>query len=188
MLHRPSGSNKGLPARFAEARRAGEAGISIVELLVGAGILTMSLSVLLGFLSFTITAASLVKQQTQATALAQGALEAVRNFRDGVAWNADDPQNQYDGLGRMQTGVPYHAQVSQDIPPKWQLLSGAEAMGVFARTIVFENAQRDVDNNIVQAGGIEDSDTKKVTVTVSWQAKAATQEIALVSYLTNWKQ
>lgn len=179
MLRHPSGSNKYLPV---------QAGISIVELLVGAGILTMSLSALLGFLSFTITATSFVKQQTQAITLAEGALEAVKNFRDGTAWNADDPQNQYDGLGRVQTGVPYHVQVSQDVPPRWQLLSGGETMGIFTRTIVLENVQRDVDDNIVAAGGIQDPDTKKVTVTVSWTAKTKAHDVVIVMYLTNWRQ
>lgn len=163
-------------------------GISIVELLVGAGILAMSLGALLGFLSFATSTASLVKQQAQAAALTQGALEAVRSFRDGIPWNADDPQNQYDGLGRVQTGVPLHAQMSGDAPRQWQIVSGPETLGIFTRTIVFENVQRDVNSNIVQAGGIEDPDTKKVTVTVSWSAKTRTHDLALTAYLTNWKQ
>lgn len=164
------------------------AGISIIELLVGASILTMSLSALLGFLVFAFSTASLVKQQTQAITLAEGALEALKNFRDGTAWNVDDPQNQYDGLGKAQTGVVYHMGVSGDTPPRWQLLSGIETAGMFTRSIVLENAQRDVNNNIVTAGGIDDPDTRKVTVTVSWQAKTTPQEVALVSYFTNWKQ
>src|SRR3989338_9353471 len=149
MFRRFSGSNKG---------------ISIVELLVGASILAMSLSAMLGFLSFALSAASFFKQQTQATALAEGALESLKNFRDGTAWNVDDPQDQYDGLGKAQTGVPYHLGLSQDVPPRWQLLLGPETVGIFARSVVLENVQRDVNSNIVSAGGIEDPGTKKVTV------------------------
>src|SRR3989338_2770749 len=89
MLYHSSGSSKG---------------ISIIELLGGAGILTLSTSALLGFLAFTLTTSSFLGQQAEATALAQEALEAIRNFRDGTAWNDDDPQNEYDGLGRLQTG------------------------------------------------------------------------------------
>jgi hypothetical protein len=163
-------------------------GISIVELLVGASILTMSLSALLGFLSFAVSAASFVKQQTQAIKHGQGALEALKNFRDGTSWNVDDPQNQYDGLGKVQTGVSYRMGLSLDVPSRWQLLLGTETMGLFARTIVFENVQRDVNSNIVSAGGVNDPSTKKVTVTVSWQAKTKSQEVVIVSYFTNWRQ
>ncbi|MDO8474155.1 MAG: hypothetical protein Q7S62_01215 [bacterium] len=173
MFLSPSGSNKG---------------ISIIELLVGAGILTLSLSALLGFLAFTLTTSSFLKQQAEATALAEEALEAVRSFRDGTSWNVDDPQNQYDGLGQVQTGVPYHLGLSLDVPPRWQLLREAETIGIFARTIVFENVQRDVNSNIVASGGVQDPDTRKVTVTVSWTARTKAHEVVVVSYLTNWKQ
>ncbi len=173
MFQFPSGNNKG---------------ISIIELLVGAGILTMSLSALLGFLSFAVSTASFLKQQTQAITLGQGALEALKNFRDGTLWNVDDPQNQYDGLGKVQTGVSYRMGLSLDVPARWQLLLGTEAIGMFARTMVFENVQRDVNSNIVSAGGVDDPNTKKVTVTVSWQAKTKPQEVAIISYLTNWRQ
>ena len=173
MLRFLSGSNKG---------------ISIIELLLGAGILTMSLSALLGFLVFALSTASLVKQQTQALTLAEGALETLRNFRDGTAWNVDDPQNQYDGLGKAQLGVPYRMGLSLDVPARWQLLLGAETTGIFSKTIVLENVQRDVESAIVAGGGIDDPNTKKVTVTVSWQAKTKPQEVAIVIYLTNWRQ
>lgn len=180
MLRHRSGSNAGLPAD--------EAGISIIELLVGAGILTMSLSALLGFLSFALSTSSFLKQQAQAIALAEGALEALENFRDGTTWNVDDPGNQYDGLGKAQTGVAYHMGLSLDVPPRWQLLGGTETIGIFVRSLVLENVRRDVNSNIVPAGGIDDPNTKKVTVTVSWTAKTIAKEVTIVSYLTNWKQ
>jgi len=181
MLYHLSGNNKALRLRSGR-------GISIVELLVGAGILTLSLSALLGFLAFTLTTSSFLKQQTEATALAQEALEAVRNFRDGTGWNDDDLQNQYDGLGKAQTGVAYHLGLSLDVPPRWQLLLGAETIGMFARTIVLENVQRDVNDNIVDSGGVQDPDTKKVTARVLWTAKTKAHEVVVVSYLTNWRQ
>ena len=118
----------------------------------------------------------------------QIALEALKNARDGTTWNVDDPQNQYDGLGKAQTGVPYHLGLSLDVPPRWQLLLGAETIGIFTRAILFENVQRDAESAIVSAGGIDDPNTKKVTVTVSWTAKTKAQEVTIVSYLTNWRQ
>src|SRR3989344_8223143 len=104
-------------------------GFSIIELLAGAGILTLSTSALLGFLAFTLTTSSFLGQQAEATALAQEALEAIRNFRDGTAWNDDDPQNENDGLGRLQTGAAYRVELSEDVLPRWQLLVGSEKIG-----------------------------------------------------------
>ncbi|OGL90340.1 hypothetical protein A3I45_01475 [Candidatus Uhrbacteria bacterium RIFCSPLOWO2_02_FULL_53_10] len=162
-------------------------GFSIIELLAGAGILTLSLSALLGFLAFTLTASSFLKQQAEATALAGETLEAVRSFRDGTSWNVDDPQNQYDGLGQVQAGVAYHVEVSGNIPPRWQLLLGTETVKAYTRSVIFENVQRDVNDNIVESGGIQDPDTKKATVTVSWTAKTKAHDVTVVTYLTNWK-
>ena len=179
MLHHQSGSDKSLPV---------QAGISIVELLVGAGILTLSLSALLGFLAFTLTTSSFLKQQAEATAFAQEALEAVRNFRDGTSWNDDDPQNQYDGLGQTQTGVGYRISVSQDIPPRWQLIVDPETLGMYTRSVIFENVQRDVNSNIVAVGGVNAPNTKKVTATVLWSAKSKNHQVDIVTYFTNWKQ
>ena len=163
-------------------------GVSIVELLVGASILIVGLSALLGFLSFALSTTSFLKQQTQAITFAEGALEALKNFRDGTTWNVDDPGDQYDGLGKAQTGVAYHLGLSGDVPPRWQLLLGAETIGMFVRSVVLENVQRDVNSNIVSSGGVSDPNTKKVTVTVSWTAKTKAQEVTIVSYLTNWRQ
>lgn len=180
MLLHHSSSNKGLPAL--------EAGISIIELLVGVGIFALSVSTLLGFLVFALSTSSFLKQQTQAITLAEGALEALKNFRDGTVWNVDDPEDQYDGLGQVSTGVSYHMGMSGDVPPRWQLLAQAETVGIFSSAMVFENVQRDVDSNIVSAGGIDDPNTKKVTVTVSWTERARTHQVDIVSYFTNWRQ
>lgn len=163
-------------------------GISIIELLVASGILTLSLSALLGFLTFTLTTSSFFKQQAEATALAEEALEAMRNFRDGTAWNFDDPQNQYDGLGQAQTGVAYHVALSGDTPPRWQLLLGQETLGIFTRSVTFENVLRDVNGNVVSAGGVQDPDTKRVIVMVLWTERSRPHQIDMVTYLTNWRQ
>ena len=72
-------------------------------------------------------------------------------------------------------------------PVRWMLLSGTETVGQFSRKIVFADVNRDVSNNITQSGGTLDSNTKKVTATVSWTSHARTHEATLVIYLTNWK-
>ena len=159
-------------------------GITIVEILVIIAIIGIALSSLLGLAAFSLKVSTSIKETTQANSLAQETMEAVRNFRDGIAWNNNDPENKYDGLGVVATGIAYYPKKSTDAPPRWQLLQGEEIVNGFTRKVVFENVQRDENFNIVESGGTNDPNTKKVTVTVTWKGK----EVKIVTYLTNWKQ
>jgi type II secretory pathway pseudopilin PulG len=159
-------------------------GITIVEILVIIAIIGIAFGSLLGLSALSLRVSTSIKETSRANSLAQETLEAVRNFRDGIPWNNDDPENKYDGLGVITTGTAYHPEKSTDTPPKWQLIQGEETVNGFTRKVVFENVQRDGNDNIVDSGGTNDPDTKKVTVTVTWKNK----EVKIVTYLTNWKQ
>lgn len=158
-------------------------GISIIEILIVVAIIIIALTGLLGIATFSLKISILTKETDQANNLAQETIEAVRNFRDGTDWNNDDPNNQYDGLGVVTTGIAYHLEKSSDNPLKWMLILGEETVGSFTRKVVFNNVIRDANDNIVETGGINDPNTKKVTVTVSWEER----KIEIVTYLTNWK-
>ena len=158
-----------------------EKGISIIELLTVIAIIMVALTSLLGVATFSLSRSILTKETIQANNLAQEAIEAVRNFRDGTAWDTN-------GLGVITGeaayyGGSYYIQKTADIPPKWQLILGEETITNFTRKIVFLNAQRDTNDNIVETGGTNDPNTKKVTVTVSWKDK----KVEIITYLTNWK-
>jgi prepilin-type N-terminal cleavage/methylation domain-containing protein len=150
-------------------------GFSMVEILVVIAIITICLSSLLGLTILSLKASSLIKETSQAKALAQESLEEVRNFRDGTIWDTD-------GLGVLSTNTNYYSQISGN-PPKWIFVLGTETVDLFNRKIVFEEVLRDANKNIVTSGGDKDSNTRKVTVTVSWKGK----EVKIISYFTNWK-
>ena len=152
-------------------------GISIVEILVVVAIITIVLISLLGLATFSLRISTLIKETAQVNNLAQEAIEAVRNFRDGTDWDVD-------GLGTLIVGISYHPRKTTDDPPKWELVSGEEIVGDFTRKIVFDNVQRDTNDDIVETGGTLDPNTKKITVTISWKDK----EVEIVSYLTNWRR
>jgi len=160
-----------------------EKGASIVEILVAIFIISLIFTALFGVATFSLQNSVLIKETAQANNIAQETMEAVRNFRDGIAWNNNDPENKYDGLGVINTGVAYYPTKSTDLPAKWQLVQGTETIGVFTRKVVFENVMRDGSDNIVASGGTNDPNTKKVTVTVSWRDK----KVEIFTYLTNWK-
>jgi len=162
-------------------------GISIIELLVVIMIIGVAVSALISFATFSLRTASLLKQTTQASFFVQDAVEALKNYRDNTGWNDDDPGDQYDGLGKVSTGVTLQLKLSADTPPRWQLLLGQETLGIFTRDIVIEFVNRDIGigDNIVTSGGTLDLETKKVTVTVSWEERGGTREFEIITYLTN---
>jgi len=166
-------------------------GVSVIELLVVAAIIITAFVGISGLIGFSIRISTFQEQTAQAAALAQETMEAVRNFRDGIDWDNDDASNLYDGLGLRTAGAPYHPMKSSDVPPKWQLVSGADTVNGFTRKVVFDNVLRNVatdDITTATSGSTyTDLDTKKATVTVSWTAWGSNHQVAVPAYFTNWK-
>lgn len=152
-------------------------GVSVVEILVVIAIIGITLVSILGMATFSLKISTLIKETTQAKDIAQEAIEAVRNFRDGTTWGTD-------GLGTLTAGIAYHPEKSGDTPPKWQLVQEEETVNSFTRKVIFENVQRDGNDNIVESGGTNDPNTKKAAITVSWKDK----RVEIVTYLTNWRE
>lgn len=163
-----------------------ERGLSVVEILVVIFIITVALVSLLRLTSFSIQTSTLMRQNTQAVVLAKETMEAIRNFKDGIAWNNDDPGNEYDGLGVLGMS-DYYPRKSTDSPPRWQMIVGEEIIGGFTRKIRFHGVNRDINGDIVEVGGVNDPDTKKATVFVSWEERGRLHQIAIATYFTNWK-
>lgn len=160
----------------------------MVEIVIAIFVIVVALGSILNVAVFSLTSSFNARTALQAQSYAQEALEAVRNFRDGVAWHSDDPANEYDGLGIVVKEVAYKISKSSDNPPKWKLVQGQESLGVFMRSIVFANGLRDAQNNLVALGGTADPDTVKVTATVSWPEQGTARQSQLITYFTNWPQ
>ena len=165
MLYSPFGNNKGF---------------SLIEILIVIAIISLTLTNLLGLTSFSLKITSLIRQNQLANNLAQETMEEVRNFRDGTSWDIN-------GLGTLTTSTDYYPQ-KYDTPFKWQLVPGVETINGFVRKVVFEDVRRDGNDDIIIVGGNQDSNTKKITVTVSWEERGKNHQIALTTYLTNWRQ
>lgn len=149
-----------------------------MEIVVVSGIIMGSLAAIIGLAAFFLATSQVVQQTSQATALAQEALEIVRNVRDGTDWAG--------GLGALTLGDFYHPE-QLGVPSEWVLVSGVEIIGEFTRQIVFESVYRDGDDNISASGSL-DPDTLKAVVTVSWEERGRNHQVELEAYFTNWKQ
>jgi prepilin-type N-terminal cleavage/methylation domain-containing protein len=152
-------------------------GISIIELLVVVAIISIALVGLLNTTSVSLKFSSLMKENDQAKALAEEALEVVRNFRDGTTWNIN-------GLGILALDTAYHPEKVAGVPQKWNLVLGEETINIFARKIVIKKVFRDSNSNIASTG-TEDVNTKQIVATVSWEM--GTRKVEISTYLTNWR-
>ncbi len=151
-------------------------GISIIEILVVIFIIGVALTSLFKVATFSLKFSGRLKENQRALALAQEAMEAVRNFRDGKNWSTN-------GLGSLSLDTAYHPATTADLVPAWNLALGEETIGIYQRKIIFSRVFRDANDNI-NPSGTEDPGTKKITVTISWLGKS----INLVNYLTDWRQ
>lgn len=170
-------------------------GISVVELLVVAVIISVGLVALFNAVTSSLKTSRLMKENDQAKELAQEALEAVRSFRDGTDWDID-------GIGNVilyVPGDPYYpcntnsleiACHTSDDPPKWVLLPvllpNEGTVGIFTRKVVFSEISRDPTSSNIESiynPTHDDSNTRKVTATVSWGAG----KVEISTYLTNWR-
>lgn len=143
----------------------------IIEILVVTAILAITLTTLLGLANFSLGVQTLARQTTQANELAQEAMEAVRSIRDNSGW------------GQIVNGSYGLASAGG----RWSFSGSNNLISGFTRTIVIEDAFRNGQDNIVKSGGVNDPDTKKITVSVSWSEKGGTHNIELKTYLTNWR-
>ncbi len=113
-------------------------------------------------------------EQTEAQALAQEGLEAVRAIRDR-AWNEL----------RFTTSSVFVSGVA------WALTGEGttETIGDYTRTISFADVCRDENDEITDCpGSYLDVHSKKVTSAVIWQVReGVTNTVQEVAYLTNWQ-
>jgi len=149
-------------------------GSLLVEVVIATVILGIALISFAGLGAFSLSITNFVERRTMALDLAQEAIEAVRNIRDGSDWNTS--------IGSLNIGSDYSVQKTAGTPVAWILAAGQENINGFTRKIIFEDVRRDGLNNIVESGGVVDPQTKKVKVIVSFENK----KVEIYSYITNW--
>ncbi len=166
---------KTTPKKFNQ-RQSRESGFNLVEIIVAASILMVSLLsvVVIAGQSITISHRSL-NTYIASTLLEEGA-EAVRTVRDN-AWT---------NISSLTAGTTYYPKFTTGTNV-WSLTTTSSdgTVGVFTRTVVFSAVTRDGSSNIASSG-TPDSGTKLVTVTVSWtEANGGSISKTLSFYITD---
>ena len=150
-----------------------QSGFGLVEMLVGASVLSVSLLGISSFFQKTLEVSSLTQSAVQGDYLLEEGIEVVKLLRDaGYANN----------IAKLSTTTPTYL--------VWNGTNWATSTtntfidGRFERSILAGEVARDVNGDITTFGTF-DPNTKLITVTVAWQARGATTTKTIQTYITN---
>jgi len=155
-------------------------GFTIVEIIVVIAIIITAFIAILSFFIFENRTSDRGRIRLRAISLLEETMEAVRNFRDNTDWEIN-------GVGTMGSGTNYHPVMASK---SWDIISGNEAIDGFTRVIIFTSISRDANDNIEQTYNPlrNDSDTKKVSIIITWKDRDTPTSESLGTYITNWRR
>ena len=141
-------------------------GQSVIEVIVAASIIAIiGATLVVSFLSATsLTLRS--KQQQQASALSQAAIDTVHSYRN-ESWS------------NLGNGTYYLEEQSGE----W-ILSNSDPGDTFTTTIIIQDAYRDGSGNLTETPGTLESDAKFVDLSVSWQNKSGSSQVMENEFFT----
>lgn len=150
-------------------------GFGLVEVLVGASILTAFIVLGVAGFQFFIGQSYKSVDKVQAAFLAEEGVEAMRFIRD---------KGFQDHISTLSDGSDYYLDFSDDT---WSATSTTQPYinSTFKRVVSVEGVNRDSNDDITETGGSYDPNTKKITVSVEWQTKTGTTSTSISTYLMN---
>ncbi|MBU0667740.1 hypothetical protein KJ951_01910 [Patescibacteria group bacterium] len=145
-------------------------GYSVVEVIVALGILVVVLTGVTSLFLSSIGGSAGVDEQLQAGSFMDQGFEAARAIRDNNFANLTIGTH-----GLIQSGG------------FWSFTGTSDTPGNFTRTTQISEVRRNEACAIVESGGTVDPDSRKVTVTISWNQNPDTpKSVSANQYLTNW--
>ena len=149
-------------------------GLTLVEVLVATSIVLVFLLALFEVSNLYLRTVFLNTGSVKATFLAEEGLEAIRFLRDS-SWD--------ENIVPLSNGTDYGLVLESNL---WQATTTNIFIdGIFERIMNLSEVYRDASDDIVSSGGTLDSDTRLVTVTVSWKTSQATTTRLISTYLSN---
>ena len=127
----------------------------MVEVLIAASIIAVSVVAAMGVAQKSITVSRQAIHAAQAAFLLEEGAEAVRIFRDG-AWT---------NISGLSTGTDYYPTFSSNT---WSLSATPSTVGIFTRKVTLAAVNRSDATGDISSSGSNDVGTRLVTVTVSW--------------------
>jgi len=148
-------------------------GFGMVEMIIGAAVLSVSLLAISTFFQMTLRASGLTQEAIQGDYILEEGVEVLKIFRD-ISYSSN--------FITMSTSTPHYF--------VWNGTSWATTTvntfidGKFERKFILDDVKRDVNGSIASTGTY-DPNIKLVTVTVSWSGPLGTTTRSIQTYLTN---
>ena len=140
-------------------------------MIVVSAVLSSVAFAIIGGMQISIRLASLSIQRVQSATLLEEGAEVVRFLRD-TAWS---------NISGLTIGTTYYPTWTGTT---WTLsTTPVQVDNLFTRTVVFSNAYRDGSNKLATSGTL-DTNTRKVTVTTTWQGPSGQVTDSLDLYIS----
>lgn len=148
--------------------------MGLIEVVIGATIITVGLIALIQAYSIYVNYALGNQQNVQASYMAEEGLEIAKILRD-QSWSAN--------FGVMTSGTPYYFSWTGSA---WATTTVPQYIeGMFLRSITLADVYRDSGDLIVATPGTLDPNIKKVTATVAYYQGHATTTRSFSTYIAN---
>ena len=155
-------------------------GFGLLEIVIVGAIISIGFMAIISFLTFSRGVTFEMGRRTEATSLAEEAMEVVRQLRDD-GWLAN--------IASEAVGTNYYLYPVVPVGgDSWTLgiINPGVINNLYTRTVQFATVYRNATTDDIEPTGVEDPDTRKVTVRVSWQEAGRNKEVVLTTYITNF--
>ena len=164
-------------------------GFGLVEIIIAATIGMIILLSVAAYLNFSLKIAAEDINRAEALYFAKSSLEQARSVRDEGDY--ENKNYGYENLYSLTFGDQYYFKADTSGPKKWISVPGSNTIGRYTVWVVLSDVYRDKDvgvyKDIVSSAGTLDSETLKITSSVSYQTRDGIKQIDLHEYLTNFK-
>jgi len=150
-------------------------GFGLVEAIIGAVIIATSVIGIFATFQIALSLSGESLYRSQGAFLAEEGVEIMKALRD-ISWSSK--------IAGLSPGTTYY--LSFATSTGWSTALTPQVVdGLFYRSLVIENVLRNTITQDISTTGTLDSDTRKITVTVSWKRTNATSSQIISTYITN---
>jgi Tfp pilus assembly protein PilV len=149
-------------------------GFGMIEVVIGSSIISLVMFSMASVVNISAKLSSENSNNNKAVFLIEEGVEAVKIMRDS-SWQK---------ISSLTPGTNYYLNFNGTT---WATTTTNTFVdGVFERKFVLSSINRDATSqDIVTSGGSVDTETKKLTVSVSWRFRNATTTKSVSTYITN---
>lgn len=158
-----------------------EQGFALVEIIIGSAIISLVVLSTSLFFQKTIEISRMIEHRIAADYSNEVGVELAKDMRFASAWSYTSVGGETSLGDDPLLGTPHY----------WVWNGGMFALFTYHvqgpwRTVMSERVYRDpVTYDIVTSGGVEDVNTRKITVTTEWAEKTGSSTRSVSFYITN---